>query len=235
MHRLFTVLFLLLSVTYSHAQHLVGWTRLTLQLPLHEHWSTDAELQSRRQNGLSSINPMQEHLLYSYRHWLYYRVNEGVKFALSPFACYKLYPTLQLPEDYQQQPLTEYRVSGAVELQHPIVANLYITDRTAAEYRMIQHIASILRMRNRLGLMYNLHSRWIFNVQHEVFFNATGTDVQHIFDQDRLHIGASWHITNKLMLGIAYIHISRQDKHLTEKLEEENMMLSMSYRFTKHS
>lgn len=233
MNRLLTLLAFSLSIQ-AQAQHVSLWTRGTLQLPVNERWSTDAEVQLRRQNGLNNYNPMQEHSLYSYRHWVYYRLNEGVRFAVSPFAYYKAYSMIQEPADYGKKPASEYRLTAAVDLQHNITGSLYIIDRSAIEGRMFNDNTDVLRVRNRLGLRYDLHHNWKFYTYHEVFLNTAGTHIHHFFDHDRLSLGASVKLASHWQVDMAVLHISRLDRQKAEKLEEEALMLNISYKLDFH-
>lgn len=233
MHRTLTLLALTLSLS-TQAQHISLWTRGTLQLPINKHWSTNAEVQLRRQNGLNSYNPMQEQSLYSYRHWVFYKLNEGVQFAVSPFAYYRSYSMIQQPEDYDKSPATEYRITAAVDLQHNIAGSLYIIDRSALEVRMFNDNTDVLRVRNRLGLRYYLHNNWNFYTYHEVFLNTAGTHVHHFFDHDRLCLGATVKLAPHWQIDLAFLHISRLDRQKAEKLEEEALMLNISYNLDRH-
>ena len=222
----------LLCFTDVNAQHYNSWLRTTVKAPLSEQWSTSAEFQSRRQNNVSDSNPFSESLLYSYRHWISFKHNESITFSVSPFAYYRSYKIITEETDRQMKPSTEYRFTLAMAMQHPIYKTLYITDRTASEYRTFDGKDNIVRLRNRLGLHYDLHAHWMFDVYHELLLN-TNTHPHSYLDHERLGIMTAYRFNQHLTVQLGFMHIKRLHESKPELMEESNFIMNISYCLAK--
>jgi light-regulated signal transduction histidine kinase (bacteriophytochrome) len=85
----------------------------------------DNELQHRRQNGFDNVNLFDKNLMFTYRIWAHYQHNKDVKFSLSPFAYFSNYKIIQKQTDQTASPISEVRLSAAVELQQNIFKKFY--------------------------------------------------------------------------------------------------------------
>ena len=212
----------------SHGQHINGWLRTTGSLRLTDKWKTDMELQGRWQNGLNNFNPLKEKLLFSYRHWVYYKHDESLQFGLSPFAYYSLFKIIEDSTDYNSSPVHEYRSTVSAEVRHRLIGNLYATDKTMLEYRIFGHSGNILRLRNKLGLEYKINKPLAMKLSHEVLLNAAGVEKQHFFDHERT--SASLEIKTAIgYVEAGYIHASRLPVLAETTLTENNLFINLGF------
>lgn len=222
-------------VTKTIAQeHTSSWFRTTFSIPVTEKIKTDIELQHRRQNDFENDNLFDKNLMYTFRTWIYYKQNKDVVYAISPFAYFSNYKIIQKNGDEKTSPKNEYRFSASIELQHELTNKFFIVDRTALEYRVFEgSVENVVRLRNRLAFRYDFNSKLNTSIGDEVFINTSGTDVQHIFDHDRLFANFSFKPRNSLKLDAGYIYISRLPKNSVDLLEESNFYLNFTYTIQK--
>lgn len=222
-----------LCLNDATAQHYNTWLRTTLQVPINDKWETSGEIQGRRQNSFAHTNPLSEHLLYSYRHWVNYEHSESIRFSISPFAYYRSYKAIVDESDRALKPTTEYRFTLAMAMQHSLYKTLYVTDRTALAYRMFEDRDNLARLRNRLGLRYDLKSHWTFDLYHELFLNANSLPDSY-FDHERLGMLAAYKFSDHFSMQVGYIHITRMHDAMEELREESNIIMNLSYCLEKH-
>lgn len=235
MKRVLCFILLLISSSVASAQHYNAWLRSTLQVQVNEKWSTDAEFQYRRQNGLRNCNPLRERLLHSYRHWVYYRINESFQLGISPVAYFSLYNTIKDQADYYKPPMNELRFAAAIDAQKKIKGDLSFIDRASIEYRVFDHDNNIIRLRNKLGMKYDLKRKSSFSLFYELLYNVAGTSKEHLFDHYRLGCAASYLIANKVKLELGYLHIQRLPRNATTMLEEDNFLFNIGYKLKAKS
>ena len=81
--------------------------------------------------------------------------------------------------------------------------------------------------------------RYDFNLKYniafgdEILINAKGTDVQHIFDHNRIFTNFSYKPKSSLKFDIGYIYISRLPKSNADLIEENNFYLNFTYTLHK--
>ncbi len=211
----------------SEAQHHYNaWFRTTLSHPVSEKIRIDTEWQHRRQNGQDNKNLLDKNLMFTFRNWMHYQHNEDVKFSVSPFAYFSHYRVIQQQADETAHPGKEIRLSAALELQHEIFRKLYITDRNALEYRMFGGSQSdITRLRNRLGIRYDLMKQIRFSFYDELLFNITGTPAGHFFDHDRISMNLEYSISSEVKLDLGYMHINRLSGYI---IKENNIIMNLT-------
>lgn len=215
-------------------EHKNSWFRTTLSIPVTEKIKTDFELQHRRQNDFESNNLFDKNLMCAFRTWIYYKQNKDVVYAISPFAYFSNYKIIQKEGDAVAKPTNEYRFSASIELQHELANKFSVVDRTALEYRVFEgSVENVVRLRNRLAFRYDFNSKFNTTVGDEIFFNASGTDEQHIFHHDRLFFNFSFKPKPALKFDIGYIYISRLYKNNTDLIEESNFYLNFIYTLQK--
>ena len=224
----------LFSIKTIAQEHTNSWFRTTVSIPVTEKIKTDVELQHRRQNDFESNNFFDKNLMYTFRTWIYYKQNNDVVYAISPFAYFSNYKTIQKENDALAKPTNEYRFSASVELQHELATKFFIVDRTALEYRVFESsMKNVVRLRNRMAFRYDFNLKYNIAFGDEILINAKGTDVQHIFDHNRIFIYFSYKLKSSLKFDIGYIYISRLPKSNTNLIEENNFYLNFTYTLHK--
>ena len=172
--------------------------------------------------------------MYTFRMWVYYKQNIDVVYAISPFAYFSNYKIIQKESDAVAKPTNEYRFSASIELQHELANKFFIVDRTTLEYRVFEGKAeNIVRLRNRLAFKYDFNYKFNISIGDEVFINTSGTDVQHIFDHNRLFANFSFKPKPAVKFDIGYIYISRLPKSNADLIKESNFYLNFTYTLHK--
>lgn len=233
-HRYITILLFSLGNTLyaQDASHLNIWSRMSFIQPISALWRAEVEFQHRRQSDYAenSGHLFQANLLSSVRTWVQYQHKDGISFSLSPFAYYWHTPIIVTNADKLKSQVQELRFSLAVDLKHEITDNLWLVDRTCVEYRDFQSVGTdIIRMRNRLGLRYDMHSAWSVTLFEEIFLNIRGAALSHIFDHDRMALLLNYKPVENLRIEVGYLYISRLQRERNELLHENNFLLHFYY------
>ena len=229
------VLLLLVEQTVWSQEHENFWFRTTLSIPVTKKFKTDFELQHRRQNNLESSNPFDKNLMYTFRTWVYYKKSKEVLFALSPFAYFSNYKIIQKPTNAFAKPIGEYRFTASVELQNQLVKKVFLVNRTAFEYRAFEgSIENTTRLRNKLGLKYELTEKYSTLIGDEILINTSGTDSANLFDQNRLFANISYQPQPSVKIDFGYLYISRLLKNNTDLIEDNNFYLHFTYTLPNH-
>jgi len=201
---------------------------------LNEIFKTEIELIHRRQNDFESNNLFDKNLVYATRTWIYYKQNKDVVYGVSPFAYFSNYKIIQKESDAVAKPTNEYRFTASLELQHQLAKNFYVVDRTAIEYRAFEgSIENTTRLRNRLAFRYDFNSNYNVAIGDEILINTTGTDVLHIFDQNRIFTNFSYKLNSSVKLDIGYIYISRLPQINVDLIDDNNFYLNFTYTFNR--
>ncbi len=201
---------------------------------MNEKFKTEVELIHRRQNDFESNNLFDKNLVYATRTWIYYKQNKDVVYGLSPFAYFSNYKIIQKVSDAVAKPTNEYRFTASLELQHQLAKNFYVVDRTAIEYRAFEgSIENTTRLRNRLAFRYDFNSKYNVAIGDEILVNTTGTDAQHIFDQNRIFTNFSYKLNSSVKLDLGYIYISRLPQINLDLIDDNNFYLNFTYTFQK--
>lgn len=226
---------LLMSVTFFVPKivaqgHTNSWFRTTLSIPVTEKIKTDLELQHRRQNDFESDNLFDKNLMYTFRTWVYYKKNNDVVFAISPFAYFSNYNIIKKESDGFTTPINEFRFTASLEIQHQLATKLFVVDRTALEYRVFEgSVENTTRLRNRLALRYDFNSNYNIAFGDEILMNSSGTDAQHIFDHNRIFTNLSYKPSSDFKFDIGYIYISRLTKSNIDLIDENNFYLNFTF------
>lgn len=231
------LLFLSFSLTTLQAQnHTNSWMRATLSIPVKEHFKVDTEIQHRRQNGFDNNNLFDKNLTFSYRNWIHYQHNKGLKFSVSPFAYYSNYHIIHSEADEHANPNSEVRFSAATELNHEIVNKLHLVGRTALEYRIFEkHHKDVLRFRNRFGIQYYIDKNWKLVSSVEILVNLSGVPPTHFMDHNRFGGNVAYHPTPNIKLELGYLYISRLPKTNIQKIGENTFFLNLTYQLIKRN
>ena len=202
---------------------------MTLRLPVTDRWTTDAEVQYRRQSGYAGRTPFDYPLLFSYRHWVHYRPSGKVTVSLSPFALFRARPIIRTSGDYYVPAGQEYRVTAAVKGEARLALNFAGEGRTALEYRMLPG-QDVVRWRNRAALKYRINNRWLLMPAAELFLNMSGADKNHVFDQWRASADfAHTMVGNRLTAAIGYMYISRLPQSESKSIGEHDLVVRLLY------
>ncbi|AEA44983.1 DUF2490 domain-containing protein [Fluviicola taffensis] len=227
---LITAMWISIVQNLQAQHHYNAWFRGTLSIPVGEKFKIVNEFQHRRQNGFENENIFDNNLMFAYRNWVHYQHSEDVKFSISPFAYFSNYKIIQEQADETAIPNSEIRFSVAVELQHEILKNFYIVDRSALEYRIFDnHQSDITRLRNRFGIRYDFTRKLKVSIFDELLFNLSGTTHHHFFDHDRLGLNIEYKLLPNLKFDIGYMHITRLSLASTTKGHENNLYLNFTY------
>lgn len=209
--------------------HYNAWFRTTLSYPVHEKLKTDAEFQHRRQNGQGSNDLFENNLMFTFRSWVHYQQTEDVKFSISPFAYFSHYKIIQNDSDLLATPNSEIRFTASAELQHELAKKLFIIDRNALEYRILENNSNdITRLRNKLGFRYDFSEKLKLTIYDELLLNINGAPVHHFFDHDRLCLNIEYKVLPHLKMDLGYLHITRLPISSNHKLHENNLMLNIT-------
>ena len=106
---LFIVIWLFLPLVV-HAQHVNSWGRLTVKNNVNKRWSVEEEFQLRRQS-YKDYNLFHYPLMYSFRWFINYKVNDNIQIVLSPFACF-----------HHSSVITENEITRVTEYRFTIAA-----------------------------------------------------------------------------------------------------------------
>lgn len=210
--------------------HNNAWFRGTLSVPVAPKVKVDAEFQHRRQSGFDSGHGLDRNLMFSFRTWAHYRYRENVRLSISPFAYFCNYKIVQRPGDETLAPGREIRLSAAGDLQQGLFDNMYIVDRAAVEYRILENGPSLLlRLRNRLGFRYDLTKKVDISVFDELLFNVSGAPSGHFFDHNRLGSAIGYKVAPYLKADMGYVYIVRLPLTGSTNLRENNIYLNVTF------
>lgn len=201
---------------------------------MNEKFKTEIELIHRRQNDFESNNLFDKNLVHATRTWIYYKQNKDVVYGISPFAYFSNYRIIQKASDAVAKPTNEYRFTASLELQHQLATKFYVVDRTAIEYRAFEgSTENTSRLRNRLSFRYDFNSNYNLAIGDELLINTTGTDVLHIFDQNRIFTNFSYKLNSSVKLDLGYIYISRLPQINVDLIDDNNFYLNFTYSLNK--
>lgn len=233
---LITAIWISITLPLQAQHHSNAWLRGTLSIPVSSKIKVDAEFQHRRQNGFENENMFDKNLMFTFRGWVHYQHNENIKFSLSPFAYFSHYRIIQKEMDGKAAPNSEIRFSAAMELQHEIFKKFYVIDRNALEYRIFSNSQSdITRLRTRFGVRYDFTEHIKLTAFDELFFNVSGTPIEHVFDHNRVGLNLEYHILPSVKVDIGYIRLTRLPLTSCTKLKENNIMFNLTYQLKRHT
>ena len=230
-----TAMFILFIQTMQAQPHYNAWFRGTLSIPVDKNIKIDTEYLHRRQNGFGNNNMFDNNLMFAVINWVHYQHNEDVKFSLSPFAYFSNYKIIREKSDETAKPVSEIRFSGSVELQNAILKKFYIVNRTALEYRNLESIRDIMRLRNRFGFRYVFTEKVRFGIYDEILINLTGTTAEHNFDHNRIGFNFEYKVLPNFKIDFGYIYIVRLPIKSYSKIYENNFSMNVTYQLNKRT
>lgn len=218
-------------VSLAFAQtHQNLWLRGTIGYQINRHIKFDIEFQHRRQNGFNNYNLADKNLMYTCRPWIHYQFSKNIKFSISPLAYFSNYKIISVATDANARPIDEKRITMAIEMQKNLDKKSSLFYRPAAEYRIITHQPHhIIRVRNRLGFRYTIKKQIKCYSYDELLLNVYGVQPTHLFDHNRLAIGAEYHATPSIKIDCGYIRIYRKANASNIYTNENNWMINFSF------
>ncbi len=232
-----TVLWLLLLLTLTTPQlisaketHQEVWLRGSVTLPLTKNFSIENEFQHRRQNAFDKSNPFNKNYVYFYKLWLKYKLNKNVSFLVLPFSYHSNYALIRSVADESKKPDKEYRFALGVHLNNQLGKNFYLQGRSLLEYRVLEKDRKdVVRLRQRLGLKYNLSKKVWLSVSDELIFNAVGKPANQFFDQNRASAGIGFSPAKGLNVNTSYTFLSRLPGGESERIRENVLTIDLNY------
>ena len=227
------LLIILLFVGHNtYAQHHYNaWIRASATYSFSPKFSTNIELQYRKQNGYGNENLCDKELMQSARLWFSYQHSKQILYAISPIAVFKHSRIIQLQEDEQATPVRELRMTVMLKAQTTLMSKLFFMTSTKAEYRTFDNTnKDILRMRQLAGLTYQINDKMEVFASDEIFLNASGATALHVFDKNRILFQLAILPKPKWKLELGYIHINRMLSSSVDILDDENFFINLNYK-----
>ncbi len=175
-------------------------------------------------------------LMFAFRGWLHYQYNPNTKFSVSPFAWFSNYRMIRRQADETVAPDNEIRISIASELQHEMSKRFFLVSRNALEYRLFSNPQpNIARLRTRWGGRWAIGETIRLTVFDEVFFNLTGTAIEHFFDHNRMGVNIECRVSRRLKFDAGYIYLTRLPLNSRTTVYENNVFLNVTYELKKRT
>lgn len=217
------------SNLYAH-QNTNSWLRGTLTTPITSKIRSDFEYQHRRQNGFENHNPFDHALMNSFRIWTHYQFNDKIRFTIVPFSHFSNFRAIRKLADEDVESRKEYRFGAAIEIQNKLTKKLSILNREFVEYRVFQNGQNnVTRLRNRLGLRYDISTKTRLFLYDEVMVNLSGTTLEHFFDHNRLGLNFEYTIVPSFKVDLQYMFATRLPLNNLEKFSEHNFLIYFTY------
>lgn len=176
--------------------------------------------------------------MFTFRNWIHYQHNPNLKFSVSPFAYFSHYRIIKDKADKEAAPNSEVRFSVAQELQHKIYKRIYLVNRNALEYRIINNQQSnFIRFRTRIGGRYELTEQLKLTVFDEFFINITETSSAQFADHNRAGLNIEYSVLPNLKFDVGYLYLTRFSIPSASgniRLYENNMFLNLTYQLKKN-
>lgn len=198
------------------------WSRVDLQAKLTEKKALNLELMYRTQSNFNenNRNPFSEPLTYSTRIWYNYKYNKQLTFMISPFSYWKSYSLIRQMSDIGKKSNIEFRFTFATELKQSLPHKIDFIQRFWIEHRMIKNqtntsITNFNRFRTKLALRYSLTSHLSLLAADELIIQfGKPLTPSNYFDQNRIIIGATYKLNNRLKIDFGMMPIVQKRKDL---------------------
>lgn len=231
MKKFLLIILILFSRNAVAQHHYNAWFRVSGSYGFSSKFSTNVELQYRKQNGFGNENLCDKELMQSARLWFYYQQKKQVMLGFSPIALFEHHRIIQLANDEKATPVIEKRMSAMFKAQTELKKKLHFVAGTKAEYRTFNHQNNdVLRLRQLIGLNYKLSDKMEASFSDELFVNALGVSSMHIFDQNRILLQLSYSPKPKWKLEVGYVHINRILLSNVDIMEDENFFINLNYK-----
>ncbi len=230
-HNVFLLVVLFTSTTNAqNIHHYNTWGKLSIAQPITKQFKTEVDFQYRTQNNIFSNNtPFDKHLLSSIIVTLNYQLNKNLSFSVSPFAYIASHAIIQQQGDIDKLSTHEVRFSGSMDMQKQLGNHLYLINKTGIEYRDFAATVDIIRLRNRIGLRYELNEKTSLTLYEEPFLNISGTTSAHFYDHNRLALLGAFKANKHWRVETGLMHIHRLPRISDTALQEENIVVNLYY------
>jgi hypothetical protein len=231
MKKAWTVILFVGTVHGAVAQnHINSWLKAAVVWRINGRFKTEAEFHHRRQNAFGNRNMFSKNLLYLGRLWLHYQPNNNLTLSLSPFGTVVNYKVIQTKADEAQQPAKETRFTAAVAWQTAIHGKWQLQLRSIMEYRLFKNPQfHIIRLRQRLGLRYQISPQLNLGLYDEVLANITDKYTHTFYDHNRIGTVLTYQCHQRFKIDMGYIHINRRQRNTDNAWQEENISLGFTY------
>ncbi len=228
-----TFLWIVAAGSLSAQTHNNAWFRGAASATVHNKYKFDVEVQHRRQNGAANTDMLANNLMLSARVWAHYQPTDHIKFSISPIGVFANYVPIQKRTDEYKTPTRELRCSAATELTQPIWGQLQAMQRTAAELRSFNTAQpNIIRLRERIGIRYNIKTTISVTAFDELLLNVAGVSFAHLYDHNRVGLDLEYRGLTNIKLNIGYMRINRLPLSGATQIQENNAFLNFTYLFT---
>lgn len=232
MKKFLLITLILFSRNAVAQHHFNAWFRASASYSFSSKFSSNVELQYRKQNGFGNENLCDKELMQSARLWFSYQQSKQILYAISPIAVFKHSRIIQLQEDELATPVRELRMTAMLKAQTALMPKLFFVTSSKAEYRIFDHQSKdILRLRQLAGLTYQFNDKMEVFASDEIFLNASGASALHVFDQNRILFQFAFSPKPNWKLELGYIHINRLLSSSVDILDDENFFINLNYKF----
>ncbi len=226
---IYLIVVLLLPEVVQGQQHYNAWMRTTLSVPVAAKWRADMEVQHRRQNGYGDKGMLANELMYTVRPWLHGQVHKDMRVSVSPLAWFSNYRIVQHAGDEHVKQGEEWRSTVAAELQRQPIERLQVYNRLGLEYRNFTNgQGDVLRMRDRVGVRYNVNQLLTVGGYEELLLNVAGVPVAHLFDHNRLAAEVELKASGMLRVNAGYMRALRLPLVANNLMSEHNVFVNVT-------
>ena len=207
------------------------WFKSIVSYSLNDKIKIDQEFQHRRQSDYDNSNLLDKNLMFNYRVWGQYKLDEDIKILISPYGYSSNYRMIEKQGDDKIEPQKEIRFSVASEFQKEILNRFFLIERFGMDYRVFESVhQKTLRLRNRFGIKYQLFNVY-FSLTDEVLFNVADSSNVISFDQNRIGTNLEFKLSSIIKVDLGYMYLIRTSTLNGDYLQENNYSLNVSFQF----
>lgn len=208
------------------------WFKSIVSYSLNDKIKIDQEFQHRRQSDYDNSNLLDKNLMFNYRVWGQYKLDEDIRILISPYGYFSNYRMIEKQGDDKIESQKEIRFSVASEFQKEILNRLFLIKRFGMDYRVFESDhQKTLRLRNRFGIKYQLFNNVYFSLTDEVLFNVADYSNVISFDQNRIGINLEFKLSSIIKVDLGYMYLIRSLNSNRDYLQENNYSLNLSFQF----
>lgn len=208
------------------------WFKSIVSYSLNDKIKIDQEFQHRRQSDYGNSNLLDKNLMFNYRVWGQYKLDEDIKILISPYGYFSNYRMIEKQGDDKIEPQKEIRFSVASEFQKEILNRFFLIERLGMDYRVFElDHQKTLRLRNRFGIKYQLFNNVYFSLTDEVLFNVADSSNVISFDQNRIGTNLEFKLSSIIKVDIGYMYLIRTSTLNGDYLQQNNYSINLSFQF----
>lgn len=212
--------------------HYNFWNRIAISQSFAKKYKAEFEIQNRWQNDINSNDKLwfEDKLMNSFRLWGYYQLNNKICVIVSPFAYFENNPIIKNEGDEDKAKSYENRYSLVMEWKENLFQNTFLINKIGVEYRDFKNVSpDYFRIREKLGVKYELNSKWSLMTYDELFMNANIKNGIPIFDQNRIGFSVNLNSIKNLKFEFGYMMNSRSQRNSSLNLNENNLVVNTYY------